>query len=204
VNASKWIIALLVASFCSFASALAAAEAQGGVPKEKQTRLGLYLTPAEAYEKWNADREHVKILDVRTPDEYLFVGHPTMAWNVPIALQTYEWDAKGKSLPMKPNLDFLPVAKELFKPSDTLLVICRSGGRSAKAVDALANAGYKQVYNIVDGVEGDLVNDPQSPQHGKRMKNGWKNAGLPWTYEIDPAKMRLPAAQGAPSPAARP
>jgi hypothetical protein len=27
---------------------------------------------------------------------------------------------------------------------------------------------------------------------GKRMKNGWKNSGLPWTYKINPEKMRLP------------
>jgi rhodanese-related sulfurtransferase len=200
VNASKWTSCLLVTVLCSFALAQGAPDSRGAVPKEKQTSLGLYLTPAEAYEKWKADPEHVKILDVRTPDEYLFVGHPTMAWNVPLALQTYQWDAKGKSLPMKPNPEFVAQAKALFEPSDTLLVICRSGTRSAKAVDALAKEGFKQAWNIVDGVEGDLVNDPQSPQHGKRMKNGWKNAGLPWTYELDPAKMRLPAAEQVAAP----
>jgi len=25
-----------------------------------------------------------------------------------------------------------------------------------------------------------------------RMKNGWKNSGLPWTYEIDRDRMALP------------
>ena len=35
-------------------------------------------------------------------------------------------------------------------------------------------------------MEGDTVNDPESAYHGKRMKNGWKNAGLPWTYDLDP------------------
>lgn len=188
---------LVLASLCLVTRAQSTAEANA-VPKEKRTVLGLYLTPAEAYEKWKANPETVKILDVRTPDEYVFVGHPTMAWNIPLALQTYEWDAKGRSLPMKPNPDFLAHAKTVFTPADTLLVICRSGGRSAKAVDALAGAGYKQVYNIVDGVEGDLVQDPKSPDHGKRKKNGWINAGLPWTYELDPAKMRLPS-QPAPA-----
>jgi hypothetical protein len=28
---------------------------------------------------------------------------------------------------------------------------------------------------------------------GKRMKNGWKNSGLPWTCDLDPEKMRLPS-----------
>ena len=36
-------------------------------------------------------------------------------------------------------------------------------------VAVLAAAGFKNVYNIVDGVEGDLVNDPDSPFDGKRI-----------------------------------
>jgi hypothetical protein len=44
-------------------------------------------------------------------------------------------------------------------------------------------------------MEGDLVDDPQSVFHGKRMKNGWKNSGLPWTYDLDPEKMSLPTTQ---------
>ncbi len=40
------------------------------LPKEKQTTLGLYVTSAEAYDMWKADPEKVKILDVRTPEEY--------------------------------------------------------------------------------------------------------------------------------------
>jgi rhodanese-related sulfurtransferase len=69
--------------------------------------------------------------------------------------------------------------------------MCRSGGRSAKAVDLLAAAGYTRVYNVIDGVEGDKVNDPASAYFGKRMVNGWKNRGLPWTYDVDPGKVLL-------------
>ena len=67
----------------------------------------------------------------------------------------------------------------------TLLLLCRSGGRSAMAVNILVQSGYTDVWNITDGMEGDLVD-------GKRTKNGWKNAGLPWTYQVDPARIRLP------------
>ena len=63
------------------------------IPKGKQTVLGLYVTAREAYEKWKAEPDTVKIIDVRTPEEYLFVGHPTMAWKIPIAIQIYEWDS---------------------------------------------------------------------------------------------------------------
>ena len=49
------------------------------VPEKKQTSLGLYLTAKEAFEKWKAEPKQVKVLDVRTPEEYIFVGHAEMA-----------------------------------------------------------------------------------------------------------------------------
>ncbi len=79
----------------------------------------------------------------------------------------------------------------MIKPGDTVLVICRSGQRSAPAVDALAEAGFENVCSVIDGVEGDRVRDPESVFNGQRMRNGWKNAGLPWTYDLDPGLMYL-------------
>ena len=55
----------------------------------RQTSLGLYVTAKEAYDMWQAD-PGLKILDVRTPEEYVFVGHAPMATNIPFALQTYD------------------------------------------------------------------------------------------------------------------
>ena len=155
------------------------------LPEGKQTVLGLYVTAQEAYNMWQADPEGVKILDVRTPEEYIFIGHPDMALNLPLLFPKYEWDANRRRYGVEANADFLADAQELFTPDDTLLVMCRSGGRAAMAINMLAEAGYKKVYNIVDGMEGDKVKEPGSLFHGKRMKNGWKNAGLPWTYDID-------------------
>jgi rhodanese-related sulfurtransferase len=163
------------------------------VPKEKQTTLGLYLTAKEAYEAWKANPGQVRVLDVRTPEEYLFVGHAEMAVNIPLALQSYEWDAERKHFAMKPNADFVAEVKKWAQPGDRILVMCRSGGRSARAVDKLAEAGFTNVYNIIEGMEGDLVEDPASPNYGRRTVNGWKNEGLPWTYAVDPERMRLPA-----------
>jgi hypothetical protein len=56
------------------------------------------------------------------------------------------------------------------------------------ATNILAKVGFKSVYNIIDGIEGDIVNDA-SVFSGQRMKNGWKNSGLPWTYDIVPEMM---------------
>lgn len=165
------------------------------LPKEKQTTLGLYVTAKEAYEKWNANPEKINILDVRTPDEYINIGHPAMAWNIPAFLQTWNWDESKQHFSIKPNPDFMSNVKQIFKQDEIILVTCRSGGRSAWAVNQLAAAGYKNVYNITDGFEGDTVDDPQSVYVGQRMKNGWKNSGIPWTYKINLKQMRLPASQ---------
>jgi rhodanese-related sulfurtransferase len=158
--------------------------------KAKQTTLGLYVTAAEAYEMWRAAPDKVKVIDVRTPEEYAAIGHPEMAWNIPIAFVTYEWTDGKFKFGAKPNPDFVTHVKEIAQPTDILLLTCRSGGRGAMAVNQLAAAGFTNAHNIVDGVEGDLVTDPTSAYHGKRMKNGWKNCA-PWVYGIDPEKIIL-------------
>jgi rhodanese-related sulfurtransferase len=167
-------------------------ETKPELPEMKQTSLGLYVTAKEAYEKWQADPEKVKILDVRTPEEYIYVGHAEMAWNIPLAFQAYQWDAAKGYFAFKPNPDFMALVKEQFAPEDTLLITCRSGGRSAMAVNGLAKMGYTNVFNITDGMEGDCLNEPGSPEHGKRTLDGWKNSGAPWTYDINPDQVRLP------------
>ena len=167
-------------------------ERKADLPEPKQTSLGLYVTAREAYEKWRAAPEKVKIFDVRTPEEYIFVGHPTMAWRIPVAVQVYAWDAGKNEFPMKPLPDFVSRVKQVAKPGDTILAMCRSGGRSAIAVNMLAKAGFKNVWNIVDGFEGDRVDDAESVFRGMPMRNGWKNSGCPWTYDLTPERMALP------------
>jgi rhodanese-related sulfurtransferase len=167
-------------------------EADTSLSKGKQTALGLYLTAREAYERWKADPDKVKVIDVRTPEECLFVGHPTMAWKIPVAVQIYEWDQEKKTFPMKPLPDFVARVREVANPDDTLMLMCRSGGRSAIAVNFLAQAGFKHVYNIVDGMEGDTNADSDSVAQAQPLKDGWKNSGCPWTKKLTPDRMVLP------------
>jgi rhodanese-related sulfurtransferase len=163
------------------------------VPERKRTTLGYYLTAEEAYKMWKGGPERVHILDVRTPEEYVFVGHAEMAKNIPLLFVKHEWNIDNKEFVIEPNPDFISNVKGLFAPTDTILVICRSGGRSALAVNLLAKAGFVNVYNIIDGMEGDKVDDPESVYIGKRMKNGWKNSGSPWTYDVNPELTCLPS-----------
>ena len=147
--------------------AAAATEAQKAapeLPKDKQTTLGLYVTAKGAYDMWQKDQQKIKIIDCRTPEEYAFVGHAPMAANVPSKFMTYAWDEKKKEYAMKVNPTFVKEVQKRFAKDDTILVMCRSGQRSAPSVDLLAKAGFTKVYNIVDGFEGDKVKDPHQPQ----------------------------------------
>ena len=183
---------ILIASFGLLNTQYVCAQQEGfELPEAKQTTLGLYLSAREAYEKWGADPENITVLDVRTTEEYLYVGHAPMAWNVPLMSQTYDWNADKQSLSMRPNPDFLSQVMDFAQPSDTILVMCRSGGRSAMAVNKLAEAGYTNVYQIIDGFEGDPVKDPGSVFQGQHLRNGWKNSGIPWTYQPNPEHMRF-------------
>jgi rhodanese-related sulfurtransferase len=168
----------------------AATAAAATVPKDKQTNLGLYVTARQAYEMWKADPDRVKIIDVRTPEEFGFIGHPEAAWNVPVAFVTYRRAGGKTEYGPQPNPDFVAEVKKLAGPQDTLLVLCRSGSRSAKAVDQLAAASFERAYNVTDGFEGDKVDDPGSVFHGKRMRNGWKNSA-PWVYTVDPDRILI-------------
>jgi rhodanese-related sulfurtransferase len=165
------------------------------VPKDhevsdaRKTKLGLYLTSAEAHDILTSD-DSAKLLDVRTPHEYVFVGHAEQAMNIPLATAANEFDPSSGALKWIPNPRFVDQVGAWAGKGDLILVTCRSGGRSAMAVNALAAAGYTNVHNIIDGFEGDKVDDPTSPDHGKRRCNGWTNSGLPWTYAVDPLRLR--------------
>jgi len=167
------------------------AQKEREIPKKKQTTLGLYVTAREAHAMWKADPKGHLVLDVRTPEEYVFVGHAPMARNIPLAFMLYHMSPGAKHPAMRRNPDFVKLVKAAARPDQTLIVMCRSGVRSAKSVDLLAKAGFKKVYTVIDGFEGDKVKDPKSPDFGKRTLNGWRNSGLPWTYDLDPKLMYL-------------
>jgi rhodanese-related sulfurtransferase len=164
------------------------------VPLAKQTALGLYVTAREAYEMWKAEPERVKVLDVRMVEEYVFLGHAAAAINIPVAFPKYQWHADKRKYGFEINPDFIDHVKEVFSTGDTIVVMCRSGGRSAFAINMLAKAGFTKLWNIIDGFEGDTVNDPESVFHGKRMKNGWKNSA-PWSYDLNPALVWIPTGE---------
>ncbi len=188
----KKFFILISACLIVFAFATGALCSQD-LPDKKKTTLGLYVNSQQAYTMWKNDPVQVAIIDCRTPEEYVFIGHPSMAYNIPSKLVTHEFDPKKKSYKMVDNADFVAQIKQRFKKNQTLLILCRSGSRSAKGTNMLAQAGYKNVYTITDGFEGDKIKDGNSYFKGHRMVNGWKNSGNPWTYACEESLMYFAA-----------
>ncbi len=182
-------VTILVASSSSFAIN------PDNVLTKKQTILKLYLTANEAYSLVSSNAKKILFVDVRTRAEVNFLGMPALTdANIPFmtAGTWSDWNTKKKNFSLSPNNDFLSYIEDRLKvkdltKNDTVVLICRSGSRSAKAANLLATAGYTRVYTIIDGYEGDTVK--KGKDKGHRVVNGWKNANLPWSYKLDKAKM---------------
>ena len=123
-----------------------------------------HLSPTEAQQFLEAHPEAV-FIDVRSEMEYLFVGHPRGAILVP-------WN-DGPNWAINP--DFVSHVKKAASTNRPIVLICRSGNRSAAAAEALEANGFSEVYNVLHGFEGDL-----DDTHHRNSLNGWRCEGLPW------------------------
>ena len=156
---------------------------EADLPKKKTNQPGHYITAAESIALLQ-ERDDVALIDIRSPEETMFVGYASGTdANIPFMFVNPEhpYDAEKSAYGMKKNDGFVDQVKAFVAANDpaALLLICRSGGRSAKAVDMLAKAGVETpAYTVVDGFEGD------KSDAGTRSVNGWKNAGGEWTYNI--------------------
>ncbi|MEE2979083.1 MAG: rhodanese-like domain-containing protein [Pseudomonadota bacterium] len=106
-------------------------------------------------------------IDCRSEMEHLFVGHPAGAHHV-------SWN-DGPHWEVNP--EFVPTVRKLTGHGNErpIVLICRSGNRSAAAAHALEEAGFRDVYVVRHGFEGDL----DGTRHRNTL-NGWRHAGLPW------------------------
>lgn len=183
-----------LASMALTSAARAATVNPATVPEPKRSKAGLYLEARDvpAFIESNGGAARVLFLDIRTRAEAMFVGMATpVDALVPfVELQELmsDWDAQRGAYKLEPLQDFVPEvlrrlqAKQLNK-NDTVLIICRSGDRSGRAATRLTEEGYTRAYTVVDGFEGDMS------AQGRRDVNGWRQAGLPWSYKLDKAKM---------------
>ncbi|HPT49338.1 MAG TPA: rhodanese-like domain-containing protein [Accumulibacter sp.] len=124
------------------------------------------VTPHEAWEL--AESGAAILIDVRTAEEYKYVGH------VP-GTPLVQWQS-GAALTKNPRFT-RELAGKAGK-NDAILLICRSGKRSAAAAEAATRAGFTRVFNVLEGFEGEITADGQRGATG-----GWRFHGLPWQQD---------------------
>ena len=159
---------------------------------EKKTKLALYLDAKSTPDFLKKNAGRVLFVDVRTRAEAMFVGMPSGVDGLVPFVETEEimttWDNAKSAYKLEPVQDFVPEMNRRLKEKqltkeDIVVLICRSGDRSSRAANRLAEDGFKRVYTVADGFEGDMSKD------GRRDVNGWKHADLPWSYKLDKSKM---------------
>ena len=189
-----WISSLL--SLMLIASSTTAIAVSGDkLPSKKQTEFKLYLSAQEANNMVTKNAKNTLFLDIRTRAEINFLGMPSNAdANIPYFTPDSwdNFDSKKKVFKLAPNSNFLTAVEDRLKAKglskdDAIVLMCRSGSRSAKAANLMKKAGYKKVYTVVDGYEGDK--SKSGATKGQRAVNGWKNSNMPWSYKLDQSKM---------------
>jgi len=100
----------------------------GGIGSNTPTSLPKEISVSEAYSKYQGG---TFLLDVRTQEE----------WN--------EYHAPNTTLI---PLDQLPARLNELPKDKEIVVICRSGNRSAQGRDILLNAGFTQVTSMAGGL----------------------------------------------------
>jgi rhodanese-related sulfurtransferase len=166
------------------------------LPEMKQTPQALYVTAVQAYEIKTQDPDNVFLVDVRTQGEIEFLGMAETAdVNIPYMFNDFsEWDPEKHRYLKVPNSNFSITLEEKLEKAGlnketTILLMCRSGTRSAKAANLLNQLGYTKAYTVVDGYEGDKVKE--GIHKGQHLVNGWKNADLPWSYTPEKEKLYI-------------
>lgn len=123
-------------------------------------------TPKQAFERLQSNALAV-LVDVRSQAENKFVGRALDSIFVPW-LDDPDWTVD--------EAQFVSTIKRFGLGFETeIILICRSGYRSADAGKCLITHGFTNVAHIISGFEGDL------DEHNQRGNiNGWRYDGLAW------------------------
>ena len=129
------------------------------------------IRPLEAWAILEADPA-ATLIDVRSRMEFDYVGHAPNANNISWA-EPPDW----KVIPGFADRVRALLSKQHDGPVEEvpILAICRSGARSRSAGQVLLAAGFVNVYNVLEGFEGE-----RDPDKHRGAINGWRFHGLPW------------------------
>jgi rhodanese-related sulfurtransferase len=124
------------------------------------------VTPTVAWKLFSQDE--ALLVDVRSAEERKFVGHIPGSLHVP-------W-ATGTALTRNPR--FVRELEAKTGRNTPVLLLCRSGKRSALAAEAATKAGLGLVFNVLEGFEGEI-----NEQGHRGTQDGWRLHGLPWVQD---------------------
>jgi len=79
---------------------------------------------------------------------------------------------------MQRNPRFVRELEAKVSKDQAVLLLCRSGKRSAAAAEAATKAGFNQAFNVLEGFEGEL-----DLQGQRGHQDGWRHHGLPWVQD---------------------
>ncbi len=106
-----------------------------GTPSPQTTQIIEDITPQEAYTsiQENQDNPDFVIIDVRTPEEFA-EEHIENAINIDFYSETF------------------PDELNIFDKNKIYLIYCRSGRRSASALDIMEELNFREAYNMTGGI----------------------------------------------------
>ena len=113
-------------------------------------------------------------VDVRSDMEFLFIGHPVGAVNIPW-IEEPDWIINPNFVRDIRKLILGGVIDTPAHHGVPVVLICRSGKRSDEAGQLLIENGFHRVYNIEEGFEGEL-----NEEHKRSTLGGWRFDKLPW------------------------
>ncbi|MFK7993133.1 MAG: rhodanese-like domain-containing protein [Granulosicoccus sp.] len=131
-----------------------------------------HMSPSDAWAMMQADPS-VVLIDVRSDMEYLMIGHPKGAVNVPL-IDAPEWTV-DEAFVVNVRKALLGRVAARDRSAPPLLLICRSGNRSRDAAQILRQEGLADVCVVSGGFEG-----PLDDNHHRNSVAGWRFEGLPW------------------------
>ncbi len=131
------------------------------------------IDPLEAHQLLQ-DNPRAVLVDVRSATEFLFVGHPIGAVHVSW-IDEPDWDINPNFVTEIRKLMLGGISCDSMDNCAPVVLICRSGKRSLEAGQELVKNGFRKVFNISEGFEGDL-----DQHHHRSSVGGWRFHGLPW------------------------
>ena len=186
---------LFLFSLCCFLAGPLLAIEENEIPEKQRTQYGLYLPPQEAFNLKQKLGDDILFVDVRSRPELKFIGAPGLIdANIPSRFinTDFTWSDNAETYRTLKNRHFIADFEKLLEAKHKtrktpIILVCQSGSRVPAATNELYEAGFDQVYSLYQGFEG--IKAKTGINKGQRVINGWKNAGLPWSYKLDKQAM---------------